>query len=205
MRRVAIQALVLVVLAVFVGGLWVLGTQPQLRWLRLYSVAVLAAGLAVAFWDHFLWRTKLAQMIPSVPRDLRGTWKGTLQSLWLDPASGAAPAPIPVFVVVRQSSTSTKVSLYTQQSASTSSLAAVSGGASDTVLEYLYLNVPSARFRKRSPIHNGAAALFAAGRPPARLTGHYWTGRDSRGEIELHERSKKFAGDFLSAQQLFSA
>jgi SMODS-associating 2TM, beta-strand rich effector domain len=166
---------------------------------------VLAATLVLALWDVWLWRLPWVQRIPiaGVPRSARGTWKGTLTSFWVDPATGTSPAPKTVFLVVRQTATLISVRLLTDESSSTSSLANISAIDGTCVLTYLYLNKPEMRVEHRSRIHHGSTVLDISGSPVRRLKGRYWTDRDSKGEIEFGERTKKLADDFVEAAAMF--
>jgi hypothetical protein len=202
-NRMLIQLVALVVVAVFAVGIWLTGDQVKVGWLRFYSVAVLGAVALVALWDRWLWRVPIAQRSTSVPRDLKGTWKGVLTSFWMDPATGKTPQPKAAFLVVRQTSSKVSVVLLTDESRSRSSLATVSSRDGNTSLEYFYLNLPDSRHRDRSPIHPGSAALDVTGRPASRLKGQYWTDRDSRGELDFKIRSRTAVDDYDQAVRLF--
>ena len=79
-QRILIQTVAAVVVAVFALGIWTSGGQVKLGWLRYFAAAVFAATALLWLWDSLLWRLSLAQRIRGVPRDVRGTWKGTLTS-----------------------------------------------------------------------------------------------------------------------------
>ena len=203
-RRTTAQVIVAVVLLVFGGGIWLTGGELHPQWLRFYSAAVLIATAVLGLWDRVLWHLGPAQRVQAVPRDLRGTWKGTLTSFWQDPGTGTSPPSKPAYLVVRQSATSVSATLLTDESRSHSSLGEVAGTEAGTSLIYMYLNIPASRHEHRSRIHHGSTSLDVIGRPATRLTGHYWTDRDSRGELDFVERTKHLADDYDSAQQLFS-
>lgn len=193
----------IVVVGVFAAGIWSTDGQLQAGWLRFYSLAVLAAILVLALWDHLLWRWALAQKVAAVPRDLRGTWRGTLTSFWIDPDTQISPPPKTVYLVVRQSSSALSVVLLTDESWSKSSLASVTSDGTTVSLDYMYLNFPDSRFEERSRIHHGSASFSVAGRPAERLRGRYWTNRDSRGELLFDARARGLADDFRAAEDLF--
>src|SRR5437867_3071338 len=125
-RRVLVQVVAVSVVVVFAIGIWSTGQQLQRSWLKFYSIAVLVATAVLASWDHWVWHWPLVQKLPKVPRDLRGTWKGTLTSFWNDPATGKPPSPKTVFIVVRQSASHVSVVLLTDESSSRSTLASLS-------------------------------------------------------------------------------
>lgn len=204
-RTVTIRVVAAVVVVVFVVGAWRTSGQLDLGWLRYFSTAVLAASLVFGLWDAWLWRLAPAQRlpIPGIPRCVRGTWRGTLTSLWVNPATGQCPAPKTVYLVVRQTASLVSVKLLTDESTSSSSLASVDLVDGTAVLTYLYLNRPDMRVEHRSRMHHGSTVLDISGRPVRRLKGRYWTDRDSKGELEFTERSNKLADDFGQAAALF--
>lgn len=202
-RTVAIRVTVGVVVAVLALGTWMQDGRPDLVVLKYFSTAVLLSTAIFNLWDYWLWRTSIAQRIPGVPRSLRGTWKGKLTSLWVDPSTGKNPAPKTVYLVVRQTASLVTIKLLTDESKSTSAVANVSEIDSSFKLAYLYLNIPDMRVEHRSRIHHGSAVFDVSGRPARRLTGRYWTDRDSKGELDFVKRCKKLADDFVEAAGYF--
>jgi hypothetical protein len=96
------------------------------------------------------------------------------------------------------------VKLMTDESKSTSALANVSEADGSVMLTYMYLNKPDLRVEHRSRIHHGSTVFDVSGNPARRLKGHYWTDRDSKGELDFVERDKKkLADDFAEAAELF--
>jgi hypothetical protein len=202
-RQVLIRVVASVVVVVFAVGIWSTGGNLDLGWLRFFSAAVLVATVVLWLWETLIWRSRLAQRIPSVPRDINGTWKGTLDSFWIDPKTGKSPAPKPAYLVVRQSASTVSAILLTDESKSVSSMGLVSSGAGIASLDYIYLNRPDPHVENRSRMHHGSASLDIIGSPATRLRGRYWTDRDTRGELDLSERKKEKADDFEEAQSLF--
>lgn len=204
-RQRVVQVVAAVVVAVFALGIWMGGEQVKASWLRYYSAAVLVAAFALGVWDQWLWRARLVQRFASVPRDLNGTWRGTLESFWRDPATNQRPAPIVVYLVVRQTASRSSVRLLAPDSESTSTIARLADDEGEAVLAYMYVGTPELRVEHRSRAHNGSAFLRASGRPATRLRGRYWTDRDSRGELAFDERVPNHAEDYRDAASLFSA
>jgi hypothetical protein len=198
-RRTMVQLVTAIVVVVFAVGILTTGGTVSPAWLRFYSVAVVVALFALALWDHWLWHLPVFQRIPGVPRDVRGTWKGQLRSYWRDPESGTTPAPVVVFLVVRQTATRITARLISSESTSQSSLAALSADDGVWSLAYLYLNRPSPRHEARSRMHNGSTHLQVSGLPASRLQGRYWTDRDSRGELEFIVHIPRACDDWRSA------
>jgi hypothetical protein len=202
-RRLLIQVVTALVVLVFAVGIWTAGDPVKPEWLRYYALAVLVATTVVGIWDHWLWGLGLIQKLPGVPRDIRGTWKGTLTSFWQDPVTGTRPNPKTAYLVVRQSSSHVSVVLLTDESSSRSSLARLYGEETGTSLAYMYLNRPDSRVEHRSRMHNGSSFFEVSGKPATRIRGRYWTDRDSRGELDFVERAATTAEDFREAVTLF--
>jgi hypothetical protein len=203
-QTIIIRVVAAVVVVVFVVGTWAQTGRPDLGWLKYFSAAVLASTIILGLFDLWIWRLSIVQKLPNVPRSVRGTWKGTLTSFWIDPATNARPQPKPVYLVVHQTATTVSVKLFTDESRSASELGKVSAVDNSFVLSYLYLNRPDLRFEHRSRIHHGSVVLDISGRPARRLQGRYWTDRDSKGELDFVEWNKELADDFVDAAALFN-
>jgi hypothetical protein len=206
-RRLAIQSLVALVAGVFVVGVYLSGDTVEAGWLRFFSPAVLVVALVWSLWEHWIWRWPVVQAFKGIPRDVRGTWKGTLTSLWKDDAGNTA-GPKSAYVVIRQSFATVSVTMFTDESSSRSSLGRVSPLDDQAQLDYMYLNKPDPRFEHRSRIHHGSTSLSVVGKPASRLRGRYWTDRNSHGELDFQERKRKsfgqnFPEDYESAAALF--
>lgn len=201
--KVRVQVIAALVVVVFAVGIWRTGGGAKLQWLRFYSLAVLIATAVLGLWDRVLWHLPPVQRLKSIPRDIRGTWRGTLTSHWVDPGTGGPPVPKPAYLVVRQSFTNVSVTMFTDESRSRSSLGSVSAGDDLPSLDYMYFNRPDNSIESRSRRHSGSTALDVIGTPTNRMTGHYWTDRDTRGDLEFVERVHKFADDYGSAEMLF--
>lgn len=203
MNRLRLQVVAGVVIGVFAACIAFTGGTIDPGWLRFFGVAVLVATGVLLTWDHFLWRLGFVQRVPNVPRSVRGTWRGTLTSHWIDPETGRPPVPKPAYLAVRQTATQIRVCLLTDQARSDSRVAAVTEVDGRASLEYLFLGVPALPFRAQSPIHHGSAVLGISGRPANRLDGAYWTDRDSKGAVTFSQRRARVAEDFEGARRLF--
>lgn len=205
MSRTQVQVVVAGTLLVFALGILFSGGSPQSAWLQYYSYAVTFAVVLLGLWDRWLWRLKPVQRLKSVPHDLTGTWRGTLTSFWIDPVTGSSPAPKPAYLVVRQTSSNISVTMLTDEMRSRSSLAAVARIDGASTLTYMYLSRPDNRVEARSRMHHGSTSLDITGTPASRLRGHYWTDRDSRGELDFVDRVPFKADDFDQAQAQFQS
>lgn len=200
--RMLVQVITAVVVVVFAVGIWASGDMPRLGWLRFYSAAVLVGVLVLGAWEYWVWRLPLVQRLTRVPRDVRGTWRGKLESFWED-ANGVSPESKTVYLVIRQSAFRVSAVLLTDESRSKSSLAIVCSDGITASLEYMYLNRPDSRVEERSRMHHGSASLDIVGRPATRLRGRYWTDRDSRGELDFAERRPEISDDYAEAESTF--
>lgn len=205
-KTIAIRIIVGMVVLVFVVSAWMQDGKADWSALKLFSAAVFLCTAVFNLWDFWLWRLPWIQRIPGVgiPRSLRGTWKGTLTSFWVNPETGSSPPPKTVYLVVQQTASMISVKLMTDESKSTSALANVSEADGSVMLTYMYLNKPDMRVEHRSRIHHGSTVFDVSGSPARRLKGRYWTDRDSKGELDFEERDKKnLADDFTEAAELF--
>jgi hypothetical protein len=191
-----------VLIAFLAVASWVTSGALNLEPLKYLSGAVFVATALFTLWDLWLWRLAWLQLIPGVPLCVRGTWKGTLESSWID-ASGQKIAPKDVYLGVRQTYSLVHVTLLTNESKSESSLSGVVKTDGLSVLHYFFFNKPKMKHESLSRMHHGSTTLEVSGKPARRLTGRYWTDRDTRGELDFNEHNKKIADDFEEAASLF--
>jgi hypothetical protein len=197
--------IVIIVAGVFVVGSWITTGAPDTSLLSFFSAAVFVATIALLAWDRWLWKVQVIQSTTGVPRDLSGTWEATLESFWTDPKTGQSPPPKTVYVVIRQTSSKASVTLISDESRSKSSIARVIKEDDSWILHYIYSNEPRLELRERSPIHHGSGVLSAVGNPVVRLSGGYWTDRDSKGNLSLNRRMKLIVEDFEGGQAAFAS
>ena len=202
--RTQARFIVALVILVFAVGILASGGKVDATWLRFYSAAVTSVLLGLALWEYWIWRWPLIQLIPGTPRNIRGTWKGELETFWKD-EHGVTPPRKTAFLVVRQSASKLSVVLLTNESRSSSTLSTVSTDRAGVSLDYMYLNWPDARVEDRSRIHHGSASLVVSGAPATRLRGRYWTSRDTRGELDFRSHVQHLADDYESATRLFGS
>ncbi|MGH8147145.1 MAG: hypothetical protein ACREPY_12505 [Rhodanobacteraceae bacterium] len=201
--RTRASFIVFIVIVVFATGILATGGAVQSAWFRFYPGAVTLVVVTIAVWEHWFWRWRLFQQLPGVPRNIRGTWKGELQTFWTD-ETGAVPSRKTVYLVVRQSASRVSVVLLTNESRSASSLATVSSDGTTVSLDYMYLNWPDVRVQGRSRMHHGSASLIVSGMPANRLRGQYWTNRDTKGELDFIVRAPKLTEDYEDAARAFA-
>lgn len=200
--RTLIQVIVLVVGGVYFAAYLVKGL-PTSDLLQPLGAASAFAALAVLAFDHCLWRMPKIGFRLSGRPDIRGTWKGTLISQWVDPETGRKRPPFEVYLVIRQTFWSINATLITEESKSRTEMASLRGGSEGpSQLLGIYHNKPRAEVRHRSPIHFGSFSLDVATSPTRSLDGHYWTDRNTIGDMEFASHSRETVSTFGEAQRL---
>lgn len=193
------RVVALCAIGLFAGLLWLGGESASAGWIRYASLASLGAVMLEVIYERWLW-TFVKVGSTRVP-DLRGTWRGTLKTHWIDPESGQSPPPKTCYLAINQSASTIESRLLTDESRSSSSIATVSRDGSGAVLRYLYFNNPQIEFDHRSRAHNGAGVLHVDSTTES-LEGHYWTDRNSRGELLFTQRHRKRAATYSEARAL---
>jgi hypothetical protein len=171
-------------------------------WLQYLSIVITIVLYAVMAFDLWLWKLALLQGWFVKRPVIDGTWKVELRSNWKNPnAEDASIAPIEGYMVIRQTFSTLSMRLLTHESVSelvgteivcsADRLYCVSG---------VYRNEPRFQVREKSAIHYGAVWLRIITEPSKQLVGHYWTDRETAGEMELTNRQKKKFQTFQSAQ-----
>ena len=166
--------------------------------LRQIPQAISLYAITGIIFTKWLWRLPMLQgWLIKVP-NLQGTWKGELKSDWVNPETGKGVDQIPIILVVRQTFSSIKCTLMTEESISYSTTADINviPNSEDLYLIYSYTNRPKATIRDRSPIHDGASILKIIRKPEMRLEGEYWTSRKTRGDMSLKLESLNLVEKF---------
>jgi hypothetical protein len=169
-------------------------------------MVVFALFLEHVAW-HWAWMNGWFFDVP----DLRGTWRVSLKSDWVDPATGKVIDPIDCFMSVSQSASKLQMCLLTAQSKSwflTSTIRRTPGGNGYEVVG-LYTNQPKLGFRpKKSGIHLGAITIETHGQSRAKpdsLTGEYWTDRKTVGVMTFEDRNPRVFTRYEDAAATFGA
>lgn len=193
------------VTAYLVTGVWsvvILIAGVKLSGAVSKALTSLPIAIIVLFsiFDNWLWRVGPIKRLVKHP-DLNGTWKGTLTSFRADDGGQEVThAPIPIFLVIRQSYLGLSISLLSEESRSRSIAALVQANhPDDFTVYYHYTNMPGLPYRDRSPVHSGGARLDVAGVSAQSLDGEYWTDRRTRGTFTVNRASKKHYGAYAEA------
>jgi len=198
---------------------WVIFSTAGLIWLTLIILGAVSGNpeqfrtisdvvpfllILLGLFERFLWRWGFIPRLVNVPV-LHGTWKGELESLWTDPATGKSPPKKIVYLAVDQTMTSLCLRLLSDESASDQVAGSLTHPASGPrIVSAVYVNTPTVGRRDGSPMHYGGLVLRVAGAfPPRRLEGEYWTDRQSKGALAFDAHSSKTADSFADAQELF--
>jgi hypothetical protein len=198
-----LKALIVVVLAALAVVLLMQGRPvPVSDFYHAFSYVVTGVAFALVLWERYLWHAWPFYPYLHKKPDLRGTWKGQLESNYEDRETKEKKPPIEVYIVVRQTYSTIDVRLLSVESTSVSlSGSFFSDNAGLYTLASTYRNTPTILRRKKSPISHGGLLLSIRGTPVHRLDGEYWTDRNTAGEVIFVARSKNEAHDFPQAQQ----
>lgn len=119
--------------------------------------------------------------------DLNGTWIGTIKSNFDKKRNDTIQTELNIF----QTFFNIQIKIKTEESSS------YSIGASFDIdkerglqqLFYSYLNTPKASVRNRSEIHYGSTRLEFEGNQVKKMSGEYWTSRETTGHIEVEKNN----------------
>jgi SMODS-associating 2TM, beta-strand rich effector domain len=171
------------------------GQDGASTFLKTYSYAVTITTLLFLAYDRWLWHLSMIRKLTGKP-DLRGTWKGSLQSSFK--RNGQVIPPIPFILRITQTASSIKLTLFTEESSSITDQARLSKDSDGRwKVTWTYSNAPRPSVRDRSDRHLGAAEVFVASDG---LRGSYYTDRLTRGELDLKQWSKVPFGSLQQAQ-----
>jgi hypothetical protein len=151
------------------------------------NIPIALVVLTVAF-DLWLWKLPGIDRFHGRPR-IGGTWATTITP---HPDShipdGGDTGPIAGTTIIEQTFWTLTITMKTGESESISraeDIAPDGGSRTRKVLTYTYTNTPQMAVRDHSPIHVGATMLTIDSPEPATLTGLYWTGRLTIGDLLL--------------------
>lgn len=198
-------SVVLLVASVIWGILLIInGVAVDVSWLHHLSTVTGILLLLLAAFDIYLWR--LAILHPwFVKRPVvDGTWRAEIRSSWKDPETKNQIDPVNGFMVIRQTFSKLSLRLITAESRSELLGAEIVRADDGTYrISGVYRNEPRISVRHRSQIHYGALTLQVSGTPVTQLEGHYWTDRNTTGEIFLSERRGEHVDNVDIARRLY--
>ncbi|MCX5727202.1 MAG: hypothetical protein NT030_08630 [Candidatus Saganbacteria bacterium] len=166
--------------------------------IKLLPTVVTIDAIIWVIFTKWGWKIKIFQSWLVPFPCLEGTWKGIIKTTWKDPTTGASPAPITIYLVIRQSFLHISCVMYSEEmeSASFSAEFMIDSETNIKRLAYNYISKPKEAFRERSSIHYGTVLLTIVSQPKYSLKGGYWTDRKSTGDIELQFKTRKLIESF---------
>jgi hypothetical protein len=195
-----VKAIIYTAVAVWAIILLVTGQQVSSNLLRPVSTVTSTVVLLSIAFELWLWKLSFLHGWLVKRPVLAGTWRAELRSNWKD-ASGSAIPTVEGYVVIRQTFLNLSLRLLTKESSSHLVGTEIVCSADGLYcIGGVYRNEPHYQYRTRSPIHFGAVWLQVIDTPVQMLRGHYWTDRNTAGELLLTGRQKQSFQDFESAQ-----
>jgi hypothetical protein len=199
-----IKAIIYVAVLAWTVVLYLNHEAIHASWLQPLSTVVTVVLYAVMAFDLWLWKIPFLHGWFVKRPVIEGSWKVEIRSNWKDPATGTGIPPVEGYMVVRQTFSTLSLRLLTAESSSelvgTEIVCSADGLYSDSGV---YRNEPRFEVRDKSPIHYGAVWLKIIDEPPKKVLGHYWTDRESAGEMELTDQQSKQFQTFQSAQAYY--
>lgn len=186
------------------------GTPITWEHLAPFSTVVAVLAIVAFLLEHFLWRLRFLQGSLFNRPDLRGTWKVTIQSEWINPETGKRINPIHAFAGIVQTSTKLQLQLMTPESGSCLIAHAIEPTACGNrfQISVVYANTPDVSLRGgRSARHVGAAIITTHGDKkyrPDSMAADYWTDRSTIGRMTFEERIPKVYSRYQDAERAFT-
>lgn len=198
MKHLNLERYALVVFAIFAVCFLLtayFGETPDslTKFLQVAYATIPQVILVIGFFVSYAWKWRIFQgwLVPFP--NLNGTWRGTIQSNWVDPTTGKTIPPIPVSLSIRQSFINISCVQRTGESLSNSFAAGFWLDSDEQIrrLVYSYENKPNATVAHRSKPHTGTMCFEIINDPVTKLEGDYFTSRSTSGRITLTFHSKK--------------
>lgn len=204
-------------ISVFLGlavAAWAIVLRWQgvpLSWTHLapFSTVVGVLTVSALALEHVLWRKSWLHGWLVHRPNLRGTWKVTLQSNWVDPATGSVVPSIECYMGVEQTLSNLQMHLMTPESESWFVAHSVRPSPSENGYQVVgvYTNKPNVHLRSStSSMHLGAVIIDTHGESrsfPSSLTGEYWTDRKTAGRMTFSDRLDTVYTRFEDARNAF--
>lgn len=144
--------------------------------------------IVIFIFSKWVWKYKLfySWLVPFP--NLNGTWKGNIETNWINEKTGKKPAYIPVILTIKQSFTNISCVMRTGEMNSYSFISGFVIDKENQILKlvYSYDSIPKQTVKNRSPQHFGTMYFdIINNRGNKELSGDYWTGNETTGRIEL--------------------
>lgn len=160
---------------------------------KLISQVVTADFIIITLFSLHFWKYKIFRnwLVPFP--DLNGTWRGEIQTTWIDPETQQRPEPIPAILTIKQSFFKISCVMRTGEMTSRSTVSEFNLNKEEQLkrLFYSYDSNPLQTVKERSPQHCGTMVFDIIEKPKFQLIGEYWTGRKTTGQVEMEFWKKK--------------
>lgn len=193
-HNIRVFAFAIIGLAFFVYAIIFLITQnlESIDFQKALSHISTTISINIIIWMVFIswaWKLKIFYSWLVQTPNLSGTWKGKIKSNWNEGKTKS----IPTEIIIKQDFFNISVRIKTEESVSHSISSSFNIDKVSNVqqLFYSYLNTPKSGIRERSAIHYGSTLLNFDGFKVDKMTGEYWTSRETTGEIELKRVKQK--------------
>lgn len=189
--------------------LWLQGATMSWSHLAPFSTVVGVLVVVALAMEHALWRVRIFQGWLFDRPDLRGTWKVTIQSEWVNPETGEKIPPISAFAGIVQTLSKLQIQLMTPESESCLLAHAIEPTPCGNRfnVSVVYANTPGVELRGgRSERHVGAATISTHGTKykPDSMTAEYWTDRRTVGRMTFESRVPTVYSRYVDAQRNMS-
>lgn len=181
-----VAAIVGLTIAVFLALVWATGGTVSLEWLKYLGATIALVTGALGVFDNWGWRIPFLQGWFVKRPHLSGEWDVAMRTDWKDPETGQQRTAVNATFSIRQTFTALHVRMKSDQSDGELVCASiVPRNGEGYRLVGTFLNEPKLFERDKSPIHYGTFSLDVEGNAnaPQHMTGHYWTDRETRGEM----------------------
>lgn len=193
MKNINLKAALYLILAISTAAFLILMRTREVLHTDLLAVVKLLPKvvsidlLLIGLFAKYLWKLRIFRgwLVPFP--DLNGTWKGSIQTTWIDPTTSERPAAIPAMLTIRQTFFKISCVMRTAEMTSRSLSADFFLDKENQIrrLIYVYDSNPIANVRERSPQHMGTMTLDLPSGIVNEMHGEYWTGRKTTGEIQM--------------------
>lgn len=204
LTRIQLTLIAALILGVALLVVAIRGEQPTIAAvIASFGIVVAVASGAVFLLDRYAWWWRVLRGWLVKRPDLRGTWKTTLHSDWIDPKTGVRVNPVEGYMVIRQTMTALSMRFFSEKARSVSIAHAIECEPDGQFgFSAVYRNIPQIEYQGTgSAMHHGALLLDPHDVEPQKLRGHYWTDRGTRGTIVMDRVSAAYYPSFEDAKR----
>lgn len=204
--RLQITAALAVATAAWGATLYLQGVTPSWQHLAPFTTVVGVLAVVAMVMEHWLWRHALFRGWLFDRPDLRGTWKVSIHSEWIDPRTSLKAGPITGYAGITQTLSTLQIHLMTRESESCLLAHAIQAMPCGNrfQISVVYANTPDVSLRgDRSERHVGAAIIATHGSryTPDTLTAEYWNDRKSVGRMTFEGRNATIYSRYEDAEK----